>query len=54
MNYLDVGVVVLIHERMIAIGGGRPGVSDYRLVHSYTHLSGLKLPHLSILSAVFS
>lgn len=34
MKYLDIGEVIIIHDRMIEIGGGRSGVGDYRLVHS--------------------
>ena len=34
MKYLDIGEVYLIHEKMIEVGGGRAGVSDYRLIHS--------------------
>jgi len=34
MKYLDIGEVIIIHERMLEIGGGRSGVSDYRLLHS--------------------
>ena len=34
MKHLDIGEVIIIHDRMIDIGGGRSGVSDYRLLHS--------------------
>ena len=34
MKYLDIGEVVIIHDLMIAVGGGRKGIADYRLIHS--------------------
>jgi len=34
MKYLDVGEIIIIHDQMITIGGGRGGIADYRLVHA--------------------
>ena len=34
IHYLDIGEVIIIHEKMIEIGGGRRGIRDYRLLHS--------------------
>ena len=34
IRYLDIGEVIIIHEKMIEIGGGRRGIRDYRLLHS--------------------
>jgi len=34
MKYLDIGEVIVIHEKMLEVGGGREGVADYRLLHS--------------------
>jgi len=34
MKYLDIGEIIIIHDRMIAVGGGRDGIADYRLVHA--------------------
>ena len=34
MKYLDIAEVMIIHDRMLKIGGGRIGVADFRLIHS--------------------
>jgi len=34
IKFLDIVEVYEIHERMIKIGGGRPGVRDFTLIHS--------------------
>lgn len=33
-RYLDIAEVYYIHEKMIEVGGGRPGVRDFTLVQS--------------------
>ncbi|MEK9179121.1 MAG: type II toxin-antitoxin system death-on-curing family toxin [Patescibacteria group bacterium] len=34
MRYIDIGEVVVIHVRMLSIGGGKGGVRDFTLLHS--------------------
>lgn len=34
MKFIDIGECIIIHDKMIEVGGGRPGVADYRLLHS--------------------
>ncbi len=34
VRYLDIAEVFEIHERMIQIGAGRPGIRDFTLLHS--------------------
>lgn len=34
IKYLDIAEVYNIHEKMLEIGGGRPGIRDFTLIHS--------------------
>lgn len=33
-NYIPLEEVILIHERMLEVGGGRKGIRDFTLIHS--------------------